>query len=363
MYFTYLLIAFAAITAVNCIFYLLFLKFGFSKQSKESVNPEPLSVIVYVKNHGEILEGFLNKLIAQSHSNFEFVLVNNASYDNSLDVLEHFQQQNSNVQIVDVENNEAFWGSKKYALTLGIKKAKYANLLFVTPTAEMISENWFNAISSMLDGDKQLIIGYENFEKKKGFIGKLMRYNRFQSFMQNFGFGSFSAPYFSSENNLAYTTPLFFGANGFSTHMSIPSGTENLFIKEASTGKNTLITACKESSVLSKMPSFKDWFNKAKFHQESFKMFPGGIKFSLTLLYVSQLLFWVGAIAGGIYFQNLIWFALIGVRFLIVGFSVGRTAFKFGEKDLFFLFPFLEITNVFTQLFIFIGNLFSKPVH
>ena len=325
MYFTYLLIAFAAVVAVNCIFYLLFLKFGFLKQSGESVAVAPLSVIVYVKNHGEILEEFLNKLLKQSHGNFEFVLVNNASYDNSLDILEHFQQQNSNIQIVDVENNEAFWGSKKYALSLGIKKATHNTLLFVTPTAQDISKSWFSSMTSFLNEDKELVVGYENFVKKKGFAGKLMRYNRFQSFLQNFGLGSFSKPYFSSENNLAYTSSLFFEANGFSTHMSIPTGTENLFIKEASTGKNTVIATDKESSVLSEIPSFKDWFNKAKFHQQSFKMFPGGIKFSLTMLYISQLLFWVGAIVGGIYFQNLIWFALIGVRFLIVGFSVGKT--------------------------------------
>ena len=41
-----------------------------------------------------------------------------------------FQKQSSKIKIVNVKNNEAFWGNKKYALTLGIKAATNEHLLF-----------------------------------------------------------------------------------------------------------------------------------------------------------------------------------------------------------------------------------------
>ena len=51
------------------------------------------------------------------------ILINDASKDNTLEIMERFAAQDGRVHTVNVENNEAFWGNKKYALTLGIKRA------------------------------------------------------------------------------------------------------------------------------------------------------------------------------------------------------------------------------------------------
>lgn len=364
-FFTYLLLAFAVITAINCAFYLYFSKFSFSKHKKSNETNEPVSVVVYVKNDDQILERFLQKIGVQINNDLELVLVNNASYDNSLEIIEKFKNENTskNIHIVNVENNEAFWGSKKYALTLGIKKATHEKLLFLTPSAEVIADNWIKTIVGFFSEEKQIVVGYQNYENNNGILNKLMRYHHFQSFFQNFGMASWSKPYFASENNVAYTKPLFFENNGFSAHMNEALGTENLFIKEASTTKNVVLATNASSRILTKAPSFKNWLAKTKLHLQSFKLFSGSVKFSLSLFYFTQLLFWIGAIAGGLVYQNLFWFILIGVRFIIAGISIGKAAFKLGEKDLFYLFPILEITNVLTQLFIYTGNLFSKSKH
>ena len=361
MIFTYLLIAFAIVTGINCLYFLFFSKFSFSKHKTEANNSEPVSVIVYMKNQEDLLDEFIPKLINQKHSNFEIVLVNNASYDNTLDILERFQEENNIIKIVDVENNEAFWGSKKYALTLGIKKATHKKLLFITPNTAELSENWITETSKLLANDNEIVVGYNNFKKSKGFASLLMRYSRFQSTIQNFGIGAFTKPYRAWQNNLGFTSELFFENNGYSSHMNVSYETENLFIKEAATSKNVIIASSKDSITYNKTFKFSEWFKNAKERLLSIKYYSPGVKLSLGLFFITQLLFWIGGIAGSIVFLNMYWFALIAIRFLIVGIVIGKSAFKLCEKDLFYLFPFLEVINILMQSSIFISNIFSKP--
>lgn len=363
MLFTYLLLAFAIVTGINCLFFLFFSKFSFAKHQKVNTNHNPVSVIVYIKNQEKLLNGFIPKLIAQNHSNFELIFVNNASYDNTLEVLEYFEKNHNNIKIVDVENNEAFWGSKKYALTLGIKKAFHKNLLFITPSVVELSENWITETSGLLSEENEIIIGYNNFQKSKGFLSRLMRYSRLQSCIQNFGIGSYSKPYRAWQNNLGFSSELFFENNGYSSHMNVAHETENLFLKEAATTKNTVLASSKNSITYNQNPGFKNWFKNSKERLLSVSHYSTGVKFSLSLFFITQLLFWVGAIAGSIIYQNLLWFALIGIRLLIVGIVVGKSAFKLYEKDLFYLFPLWELLNICLQISIFISNLFSKPQH
>ncbi len=363
MLFTYLLLAFAIITGINCLFFLFFSKFSFSKHHKANTNNDPVSVIVYIKNQEKLLNDFIPKLITQNHPDFELILVNNASYDNTLELLEFFEKEHSNVKIVDVENNEAFWGSKKYALTLGIKKASHKKLLFITPSVIELSENWISETSGLLSDKNELIVGYNNFKKRKGLLSRIMRFNRLQSCIQNFGIGSYTKPYRAWQNNLGFSSELFFENNGYSSHMNVAHETENLFLKEAATTKNTVFATTKDATTYNQSLSFKNWFKNSKERLLSVDHYTTGVKLSLSIFYISQLLFWIGAIAGGIIYQNSLWFALIGLRFVIAGIVIGKSAFKLSERDLFYLFPLWELLNIFIQISIFISNLFSKPQH
>ena len=364
MLFTYLLLAFAIVTGINCLYFLFFSKFAFSKHKESQLeNDDPVSVIVYMKNQEQLLNNFLPKLIAQSHTNFELILVNNASSDNTLDVLEPYKEQYDNVKIVDVKNNEAFWGSKKYALTLGIKKASHKHLLFITPNVADFSTNWIKETNGLFSDKKEIVVGYNNFVKTKGISSRIMRYSRLLSTIQNFGIGSFTKPYRAWQNNLGFTSNLFFENNGYSSHMNISHETENLFIKEAATSKNVVIASSKDASTYNQALKFSEWFKNSKERLLSINHFSGGVKFSLSFFFITQLLFWVGVLVGGPASLNLFWFLIIIVRFIVVGIVIGKSAFKLNESDLFYLFPFWELINICMQISIFVSNIFSKPQH
>ncbi len=126
-----ILYIFIAIAAIQFVYYLgVFGKFAFAKAQKITPKRIPISVIVCAKNEEENVANYIPLLAEQNYPDFEIVLIDDASSDATLTIFEDFEKQYPNIRLVKVENNEAFWGNKKYALTLGIKAAKKEYLLF-----------------------------------------------------------------------------------------------------------------------------------------------------------------------------------------------------------------------------------------
>ena len=123
--------AFIAVVSIQVIYYLSFLfSFGIQRAENRLKKHIPISIIICAKNEAENLKKNIPLILNQEYSNFEIVLVNDSSFDDSLEIMKGFEAKNNNIKIVDVKINEAFWGNKKYALTLGIKASKHNFLVY-----------------------------------------------------------------------------------------------------------------------------------------------------------------------------------------------------------------------------------------
>ena len=169
---------FIAIVVVQISYYLgVFGKFAFAKPQKITPKRIPISVIVCAKNEEENVDKFIPLLAEQNYPDFEIVLIDDASSDDTLDIFEEFEKQYPNIRLVKVENNEAFWGNKKYALTLGIKAAKKEYLLFTDADCYPTSKEWITAMSSQFTMQKTIVLGYGGYEKiANSFLNKIIRF-------------------------------------------------------------------------------------------------------------------------------------------------------------------------------------------
>lgn len=366
----YLFIAFIVIFCIQCIyFFFIFGNFSFSKNPIENiVFNKAVSVIICAKNEAKNLKKNIPYFLEQTYSNFEIILINDASRDASLDVMEQFKKKYpSKIKIVDVAPNEQFWGSKKYALTLGIKAASNEYLLFSDADCKPISKNWIQKMSNNFTSKKHLVLGYGSYKKiENSFLNKIIRFETLLTAVQYFSYAKIGIPYMGVGRNLAYTKTTFFEANGFVNHMHrIKSGDDDLFINEVATKNNTAICILKDSfTESSPKTSFKDWILQKRRHISTASHYKNVHKYLLGLFYSSQVLFWLFSIILISFQFNLISvFIVVILRQLIVYLSIGFAAKKLNEKDLILLLPFYEIFLIFIQMFIFIKNLISKPTH
>ncbi|MDD2675222.1 MAG: glycosyltransferase [Flavobacterium sp.] len=358
---------FIFIVSVQILYYLgVFGKFAFAKVQKFTPKRIPISVIVCAKNEEENIVNFIPLLAEQNYPDFEIVLIDDASSDATLDIFEGFEKQYSNVRLVKVENNEAFWGNKKYALTLGIKAAKKEYLLFTDADCYPTSKEWITAMSSQFTMQKTIVLGYGKYEKiSNSFLNKIIRFETLLTAIQYFSWAKIGHPYMGVGRNLAYKKEEFFNVNGFIEHMQIRSGDDDLFVNQAAKAKNTTIAYSPESFTVSKpKTSFKDWWIQKRRHVATANYYKPFDKLQLGAFYCSQLLFvLLPIVLLSFQFQWILVLCLIVLRYIITWIIVGFSAGKLKEKDIVYWYPILELVLLFTQINIFITNTFSKPVH
>lgn len=364
---TILLYIFIGIIALQIFYYLIvFSKFAFAKPQKITPKRIPVSVIVCAKNEAENVTKFIPLLAEQNYPDYEIVLIDDASSDDTLEIFEAFEKQYSNVRLVKVQNNEAFWGNKKFALTLGIKAAKKEYLLFTDADCYPTSKDWIMNMTSQFTLHKTIILGYGAYEKIKGsFLNKIIRFETVLTAVQYFSWAKMGRPYMGVGRNLAYKREEFFKVNGFMDHMKIRSGDDDLFINQASNSKNTTICYAPESfTVSAPKTTYSEWFKQKRRHVSTASFYKGFDKFQLGLFYFSQLFFFLLAITLlAFQFQWMIVCGLIVFRYIFTWITLGYASGRLKEKDVMYWFPVIELILIFTQLNVYFTNSISKPVH
>ncbi|MEJ6793139.1 MAG: glycosyltransferase [Lacinutrix sp.] len=359
--------SFVVVVCIQVIYYgVIFGSFAYGKTEKKDQKNYPISVLICAKNEAKNLKKNLPSILEQNYSNFEVVLINDASIDNTSEVMEAFVKTHSNIKIVNVKNIEAFWANKKYALTLGIKAAKYNNLLFTDADCKPVSNNWISEITAHFNKEKTIVLGYGAYNKiKNSFLNKLIRYETLLTAIQYFSLAKLGTPFMGVGRNLAYNREEFFKTNGFIKHIDVRSGDDDLFINEAAHSKNTVICFTKESFTTSNpQTTYKKWFRQKRRHVSTANKYQFKHKAILALFYSTQVLFWaLSTILLSLLFYWQFFAILIAIRFLIQYIVVGLSAKKLSEIDVIYLLPFLELFLVGFQLTIFISNLISKPNH
>jgi glycosyltransferase involved in cell wall biosynthesis len=359
-----LLYILAGIVVLNCAYLILYSKFvTYTQKDHEPEVIHPVSLIVCAKNEANNLNDHIPYWLNQDHPDYEIILINDASSDNTLDTMESFAKKDPKINIVDVENNEAFWGNKKYALTLGIKKAKFQHMIFTDADCKPTSRSWLRRISSNFSSNKDIVLGFGAYQRRSGLLNKIIRYETVLTAIQYFSYALVGMPYMGVGRNLGYTQKVFYDNRGFMQHMDVRSGDDDLFINQASNNKNTSICVDKDSFTISKPKiSWKHWLNQKRRHITTAKHYKFKHQFLLALFYSLNLLFWGFAVTSLIMIDWQVPLALILLRILLFWILFGKVFIKLDQKDLIYYFPFLEIFLLLLQLSIFITNSSSKPI-
>lgn len=119
-----------------------------------SDNSPYLSVVVPVYNVSKYLEECLDSVLQQSFNDFEVLLVNDGSTDDSLDLLEEVASRDSRVRVLSQFNCGA--GS---ARNRGIELARGKRIIFIDPDDIFATDHVFSELIDAMDRSGALICG------------------------------------------------------------------------------------------------------------------------------------------------------------------------------------------------------------
>ena len=239
---------------IQLFFYLFFYKRPYSYQKKRgelSVPDEALpaiSVIVTSKNSAEELERNLPFIIGQDYPDFEVIVVNRGSTDDTDMVLKAAEQKYARLYHTYVPAEADGINEKKLALTLGIKAAKNDFLLFTEAYCKPCSEHWIKEFGKEFTLGKEVILGFSRLEipKKTGLRG-FMLYDNLIHHLKFLSMAILRKPFMGIGRNLAYKKELFFKHKGYSSILNLEGGEDDLYINRVAPQKKTGVVLSQES--------------------------------------------------------------------------------------------------------------------
>jgi len=358
-----ILIAFGITFLIQLYYYLFYYSRILFNPHKEKTGKEkePVSVIICARNEQQNLEKYLPSILNQDYPDFEVIVVNDCSEDETEFVLERFQKQYKNLRVSTIKQDDKFYHSKKLALTIGIKAAKNELLLLTDADCKAESNRWIDKMQEMFTDKTEIVLGYGGYFREKKLINNLIRFDTLFIAIQYLTFAKAKKAYMGVGRNLAYKKSLFFKHKGFASHHHIESGDDDLFINQAATKKNTLVQIDKEAITRSVAESnFKSWFNQKKRHTTTGSFYRFKTKWRIFCENISRVFYYPLFVLSLIWFQEYYLFILAAFALrMIIQLTIYKVAMKrLNEKYLLlpslfydFILPYLSFSFVLANYF------------
>jgi hypothetical protein len=217
-------------------------------------------------------------------------------------------------------------------------------------------------MASNFSEDHKIVLGYGGYERRKGLLNTLIRYETTFTAIQYLSYAIKGNPYMGVGRNLAYEKALFFDNKGFAGHYHLLSGDDDLFVNQNATGLNCAVEFSPESHTLS-LPetTFRAWIKQKKRHLSSGSHYKPGSKIRLASEWISRI----------ILYTTLIWICVSSPWSIPVGALFGilvltrLVIFKMGMRRLdekYLLLPSLLLDPVFPMFMgaIWLSSRFEK---
>ncbi len=206
---------------------------------------EPVSVVITAHNKGTELERNLPSILSQEYSDYEVIVVDEASTDDTIEVLTRMEKRFDNLSHTFVPKTSYFVNRKQPAITLGVKAAHHEWVVFTEADCHPDSNKWLDTLARYFSDSVSLVIGYANYEH-----GNM--YNRFIHLF----YAMFAMPHAEKHvaqratlANLAVRRSTFLRTTNIFGSRNLLSGESEIIVNKLSDGKNTAVVYHPDSLV------------------------------------------------------------------------------------------------------------------
>ena len=333
-------------TIIVQLYYILFIfrKLAFLNFQRKSASSEiPISVIIAARNESHNLKENLRFILEQDYSNFEVIVVNNNSTDDSYQVLSALKKEYNHLEIIEFNNPEHVRQGKKLPLTLGIKAAKNEHLLLTDADCKPKSNQW---IKKMARGfkEKEIILGYGPYIKTSGLLNSIIRFDTAWIGMNYFSFALNGFAYMGVGRNLAYTKRAYQAVDGYKSHHMLASGDDDLFIQEASKKSSLGIEIDADTHCFSPSKNtWSGWIHQKSRHFTTTPKYSFIKKLLLATYPITLVAAWFSFVSLMI-LSNSVFICFIMMLFYTIKWWIqGKCLIKLNERKFALFFPFWDL--------------------
>lgn len=248
---------------IQVAFYLFLLYFFTKEEHTSSSNLPGISIIICAKNEAENLKKNLPSIINQNYPNFEILVINDNSNDNTIEVLEQLKTTYNNLKYINIGATEKIGNGKKYIIKKGVELAQNEVLVFTDADCYPASDNWLKIMVQHL-GKKDIVLGIAPLvENQTDWVADLQHYETAQTALMYIALAKVGNPYMGVGRNLMITKLSFLQHQWTNEELEIASGDDDLLIQKIANSNNTAVCTQHETFVFSDAkPNYQEWRNQ-----------------------------------------------------------------------------------------------------
>ncbi|MEI7660938.1 MAG: glycosyltransferase [Bacteroidota bacterium] len=359
-----LLGAFSMVLLLQLFFYWFFFwRLARVKQRESGEAPKGVSVVICARNEYHHLKENLPLILEQDYPNFEVLVVNHSSEDDTQYLLSNLAEKYPNLKNIVIQQDLNFFTGKKFPLSIGIKSAKFDLVLLTDADCKPGSKDWIRHMQGAFTAKTEVVLGYGPYYRSKGLLNKMIRFDTVHIAIQYLSYALAGVPYMGVGRNLSYLKRVFYKNNGFISHYRVNSGDDDLFINRVAKRSNTSVMVHPDSYTFSEpKETLGQWITQKKRHFSTNHLYKFKHKLLLWLYAFSLVSFY----ALFILLLCLNWsvipvLGLFLLRLITQYVVLAGCMKKLNERDLVAFLPFYEILLLLFNAGTMISNVFHKP--
>lgn len=197
-----------------------------------------VSVVLYTEDNIEALMVSLPAILEQDYKSFEVIVVNDGASETIKDYIKSLAPVYDNLYYTFIPFGAHSLSRKKLAITIGMKAAKYDIVAVTEAGCRPVSDKWIETMMRNFTTDVEIVIG--NTKEVSDIQAKwYLAFYRLVFKMKFLGRAVINRAYMGEGSNMFFFKDLFFKTKGFSEHLDIIYGEDDVFINRLMTKKNT----------------------------------------------------------------------------------------------------------------------------
>lgn len=310
---------------------------------------QPVSIIICARNEAANLAKNLTGTLTQKFSAaHEVIVVDDNSSDESKYILERYAKEYRQLRVIGAKRTGQQAEGKKFPLSAGIDAARHEIVLLTDADCIPASGSWIRKMQAGYKNNTEIVIGYGAYRKQASVLNKVIRWETFHSALQYLSYALAGLPYMGVGRNLSYKKSIFMRQKGFSSHINIPGGDDDLFINAAANSDNTAVVIDKDAFTISgAAQTWKEWRRQKSRHFSTGRYYKSATKILLGLYALTHFLFYPLFVLCLIKCNAAPALVVFLARLIMQAFVFYRSMKILNERDLFVWFVFLDIWMFF----------------
>jgi hypothetical protein len=338
----------------------------FFKMSKKSnkVNGDgslpKISIIISSHDNSQELNDHLPAILTQNYEpGYEVIVVSEKSDSATDDILKHYSS-NDHLYTTFIPDSSRYMSRKKLAITIGVKAAHYEWILLVEPNCCPISDAWLTAMARNCNDNRNLIIGYSQYDSDSKSFYRFEHLHTVCSIMSRV---NHRTAYRTNCSNLMFRKSDFMKSNGFQGNLKYIRGEYDFIVNKYARKNSAVIETNPDAWLIVDNPTKKTWKYKHLYYMETRRHLQRSFgyrmvnNFDTFMMHLNYLLI-IAAIAYSVYSANIIISAAAALALIIticlrILFAAKTIKYFKAKVSLFAVIPF-EIRLIWSKLFLYI---------